>query len=91
MLKYGLTLLNAYRKSNKKYFCNYCKIYIADDKPSRAQHETGLKHKGNVDKYVRDLYKKGETNKKEKAEEDAEMARINAVSLLHPCVVHHSS
>lgn len=58
-----------------------CKIYIADDKPSRSQHENGLKHKGNVDRYVREVYKKGETNKKDKADEAAELARVNNVRL----------
>ena len=80
-----------------RYFCTYvcliwpclgnayarlqCKIYIADDKPSRSQHENGLKHKGNVDRYVREVYKKGETNKKDKADEAAELARVNNVRL----------
>lgn len=53
----------------------------ADDKPSRTHHESGFRHKGNVDRYVRDLYKKGEIDKREKADEAREIAAINAVRL----------
>ena len=45
--------------AHKKYFSKYCNIYIADDAPSRKQHETGLRHKGNVERFVRGLYKAG--------------------------------
>ncbi|WWC88406.1 uncharacterized protein L201_003317 [Kwoniella dendrophila CBS 6074] len=67
-----------YWVSKKQYYCKYCSIYIRDDAPSRKQHETGLKHIGNVERYIRDLYKTGSMAKKEKAENEAEMARIEA-------------
>jgi hypothetical protein len=41
-------------------------------------------HKGNVERYVRDLYKKGEQDKKDKAEYASTMAKINAVRPLPP-------
>lgn len=47
---------------------------------SRKQHETGLKHQGNKERFIRDLYKVGSNAKHEKARADAEMARIEAVS-----------
>ncbi|RPD54732.1 hypothetical protein L226DRAFT_60976 [Lentinus tigrinus ALCF2SS1-7] len=62
--------------AHKKYFCKYCNIYIADDAPSRKQHETGLRHKGNVERFVRGLYKAGEKRKADLEEEKREMARI---------------
>ncbi|WRT68041.1 uncharacterized protein IL334_005016 [Kwoniella shivajii] len=70
--------MTEYWVSKKQYFCKYCNIYIRDDAPSRKQHETGLKHIGNVERYIRDLYKTGAMAKKDKAVEAAEMARIEA-------------
>lgn len=74
--------MSEYWVAHKKYFCKYCEIYIADDAPSRRQHESGLRHKGNRDRYVRGLYKQGEKAKKDLEDEKREMARIEAVCTL---------
>ena len=71
--------MSEYWVSHKRYFCKYCNIYIADDAPSRRQHEGGLKHKGNVERFVRGLYKAGEKRKQDLEEERREMARIEKV------------
>ncbi|KAH9935679.1 uncharacterized protein B0H18DRAFT_420235 [Fomitopsis serialis] len=68
--------MSEYWVAHKKYFCKYCNIYIADDAPSRRQHETGLRHKGNVERFVRGLYKEGERRKHDSEEEKREMARV---------------
>jgi len=68
--------MSEYWVSHKKYFCKYCNIYIADDVPSRRQHESGLRHKGNVERFVRGLYKEGSKRKQDLEEEKREMARI---------------
>ncbi|KAI0066125.1 hypothetical protein BV25DRAFT_1504467 [Artomyces pyxidatus] len=68
--------MSEYWVSKKRYFCKYCDIYIADDAPSRQHHENGLRHKGNVDRFVRGLYKAGEKRKKDADEERREIARI---------------
>ncbi|THH08383.1 hypothetical protein EW145_g2747 [Phellinidium pouzarii] len=68
--------MSEYWVSHKKYFCKYCAIYISDDAPSRRQHETGLRHKGNTERFVRNLYKQGERRKKDLEEEKREMARV---------------
>lgn len=47
---------------------------------SRTLHETGLKHKGNLERYIRDVYKQAEVGKREAAVEAREIARMNAVS-----------
>ncbi|KAK4058420.1 hypothetical protein OIO90_000578 [Microbotryomycetes sp. JL221] len=47
---------------------------------SRTQHETGLKHKGNYERFIRDMYRKGAKDKHEKEEEAAEIARIEAAA-----------
>ncbi|KAF4621118.1 hypothetical protein D9613_000513 [Agrocybe pediades] len=68
--------MSEYWVSKKKYFCKYCDIYIADDAPSRQQHETGLRHKGNVERFIRGIYKAGEKHKKDLEEEKREMRRV---------------
>lgn len=72
--------MSEYWVSHKKYFCKYCNIYIADDAPSRSQHEGGLRHKGNVERFVRGLYKAGEKRKQDLEEEKRDMARVEQVS-----------
>ncbi|KAJ7901775.1 hypothetical protein B0H14DRAFT_3080043 [Mycena olivaceomarginata] len=68
--------MSEYWVSRKKYFCKYCDIYIADDAPSRQQHENGLRHKGNQERFIRSIYKAGEKKKKDDEEERREMARV---------------
>ena len=74
--------MSEYWVSNKKYYCKYCEIYIADDAPSRQQHENGLRHKGNRDRFVRGLYKQGEKRKKDLEEEKREIARVEQVRIM---------
>lgn len=75
----SLTPMSEYWVSKKRYFCKYCDTYIADDVPSRQHHENGLRHKGNVERFVRGLYKAGEKRKKDADEEKREMRRIEQV------------
>ncbi|GAA5866851.1 hypothetical protein JCM3774_001821 [Rhodotorula dairenensis] len=72
--------MSDYWISRDKYFCKYCNIYIADDKPSRLHHETGLRHKGNYERYIRDIYKKGAQQKRDRADEAKELARVEAAA-----------
>ncbi|KAH8828336.1 hypothetical protein DL96DRAFT_1602749 [Flagelloscypha sp. PMI_526] len=66
--------------SKQRYFCKYCKVYIADDAPSRQHHEGGLRHKGNLERFIRGIYKTGEKRAKDAAEEQREIARIEQVA-----------
>ncbi|TFY76346.1 hypothetical protein EWM64_g7669 [Hericium alpestre] len=68
--------MSEYWVSKKRYYCKYCEIYIADDAPSRQHHESGMRHKGNKERFVRGLYKAGEKQKKDAEEEKREMVRI---------------
>ncbi|KAG9125045.1 hypothetical protein FRC07_009188 [Ceratobasidium sp. 392] len=72
--------MSEYWVSKKRYWCKYCGISIADDAPSRQHHEGGLRHKGNVERYIRDIYKTSEKRKKDAAEEERELKRINAAA-----------
>jgi len=73
--------MSEYWVSKKKYFCKYCDIYIADDAPSRQQHENGLRHKGNVERFIRNLYKGSEKRKKDQEDERRDIARLELASL----------
>lgn len=68
--------MSEYWVSHKRYHCKYCNIYIADDKPSRTQHENGLRHKGNVERFIRGLYKEGEKRVRDREEEKGIMAGV---------------
>ncbi|VDL85488.1 unnamed protein product [Schistocephalus solidus] len=46
-----------YWKSNPKKFCDICKCWLADNKISITNHETGMRHKANVQKKLSDLRK----------------------------------
>jgi WW domain-binding protein 4 len=81
--------MSEYWVSRKKYFCKYCDIYIADDAPSRQQHENGLRHKGNQERFIRSIYKAGEKKKKDDEEERREMARVEQASNVAVCIEHN--
>ena len=83
----SLWAMSEYWVSKKKYFCKYCDIYITDDIPSRQQHENGLRHKGNVERFVRGIYKAGEKHKKDLEEEKREMRRVEQASSSSSCFV----
>ncbi|KAJ9098807.1 hypothetical protein QFC19_006284 [Naganishia cerealis] len=74
--------MSEYWVSKKQYWCQYCKIFIRDDAPSRRQHETGLRHQGNKERFLRDIYKSGERAVREKAEEKKMMAQIEKQAAL---------
>ncbi|KAM6448195.1 WW domain-binding protein 4 isoform 2-T2 [Liasis olivaceus] len=60
-----------YWKSQPKKFCDYCKCWIADNKPSIDFHERGKNHKENVAKKISEIKKKS----LEKAKEEENMAK----------------
>jgi WW domain-binding protein 4 len=82
--------MSEYWVSKKKYFCKYCEIYIADDAPSRNHHESGMRHKGNLERYIRGIYKQGVQKKKDLEEEKREMARVEKVRSLRTIFTHVS-
>ncbi|XP_017798247.1 PREDICTED: WW domain-binding protein 4 isoform X3 [Habropoda laboriosa] len=46
-----------YWKSQGRKFCDFCKCWIADNKPSINFHEGGKKHKENVSKRLKEIHK----------------------------------
>lgn len=53
--------------SRKRWTCKYCNVTINDDVPSRQHHESGLRHKHNVERALRDLYRETEQRRREEA------------------------
>ncbi|KAL1413089.1 hypothetical protein Q8F55_000838 [Vanrija albida] len=72
--------MSEYWVSKKQYWCKYCSLFIRDDAPSKRLHESGLKHQGNKERFIRDLYKGGERAKRDKEIEAQEYARIEAAA-----------
>ncbi|KAI9590988.1 hypothetical protein BDF19DRAFT_456808, partial [Syncephalis fuscata] len=66
-----------YWKSQGRYFCNYCKIYVAENAISRKHHEDGRKHKGNVERFLRDVHTRTRKEKEDAEYMAREMAKID--------------
>jgi WW domain-binding protein 4 len=47
---------------------------------SRTHHDTGMRHKGNLERYIRGIYKKGHLQEREKANEARDIAAIDAAA-----------
>lgn len=60
-----------YWKSQPKKFCQYCKCWIADNKPSVEFHERGKNHKQNVAAKIEEIKKKSI----DKAKQDDRMSK----------------
>ncbi|KAH8547917.1 hypothetical protein BGW37DRAFT_508385 [Umbelopsis sp. PMI_123] len=67
--------------SQQRHWCQYCKKYITNNKPSISIHESGKAHKDMVEKFLRDVYKRGKESQKEKAEVQKELERIEQVAI----------
>ena len=72
--------MTEYWVSRKRWTCPYCNITINDDVPSRRQHEEGLRHKGNVERSLKGLYRQSATDRRERNEAEKEMKRIDAAA-----------
>ncbi|PWN37461.1 uncharacterized protein FA14DRAFT_159507 [Meira miltonrushii] len=63
-----------------RWTCSYCNITINDDVPSRTQHENGLRHKGNVERSLREAYKKSERERIQEREAKKSMQEIERLA-----------
>lgn len=60
----------------KRWTCKYCNVTINDDVPSRQHHESGLRHKHNVERSLRGLYKENSLKRREEEQHAREIAQI---------------
>ncbi|XP_006884681.1 PREDICTED: WW domain-binding protein 4 [Elephantulus edwardii] len=70
-----------YWKSQPKKFCNYCKCWIADNRPSIDFHEKGKTHKENVAKRISEIKQKSLDKAKEEEKASKEFAAMEAAAL----------
>ncbi|KAJ2768144.1 hypothetical protein IWQ56_003052 [Coemansia nantahalensis] len=61
---------------SNKYWCKYCSIFVFDNRSSRAQHESGTKHRDNVQKYLRQIGKDAKAKGDAEAKLSAQLAKI---------------
>lgn len=62
--------MSEYWKSNPRKFCDFCKCWIADNKPSVDFHERGKRHKENVQKRLAEMGRKGQEDYEAKLQEE---------------------
>ncbi|KAF9952954.1 WW domain binding protein 4 [Mortierella alpina] len=77
----GLKSRSEYWKSNAKFFCRFCKIYITDNKSTRNIHDSGVKHKENVERFLREQNQRSKDKDAEKARTDKQMEAIEKAAM----------
>ncbi|XP_041936911.1 WW domain-binding protein 4 [Alosa sapidissima] len=70
-----------YWKSQPKKFCQYCKCWIADNKPSVEFHERGKNHKLNVAAKIEEIKKKSIDQAKKEDRMSKEFAAMEEAAL----------
>ncbi|GJD08503.1 WW domain-binding protein 4 [Galdieria sulphuraria] len=68
--------------SQQRHYCKYCNTWIANNKIQMQQHENGLRHKHNVENYLKRSHRENETKKKESKQIEKELRRIDAAARL---------
>ncbi|XP_076251422.1 WW domain-binding protein 4-like isoform X2 [Rhynchophorus ferrugineus] len=70
-----------YWKSQDRKYCDFCKCWIADNKPSRDFHENGRRHKENVKKRLRTITKDSAKAHKESEKTDAAIRAMESAAM----------
>lgn len=70
-----------YWKSQPRKQCDFCKCWIADNKPSIDFHESGKKHKENVAKRLSEITKKSAKDAKHQLQVDKEIQKMEEAAL----------
>ncbi|XP_053170440.1 WW domain-binding protein 4 [Scomber japonicus] len=70
-----------YWKSQPRKFCQYCKCWIADNKPSVEFHERGKNHKENVAAKITEIKKKSIEKAKQEQRMSKEFAAMEEAAL----------
>ncbi|KAF9434000.1 hypothetical protein BGZ76_008716 [Entomortierella beljakovae] len=70
-----------YWKSNAKFWCRFCKIYITDNKSTRNIHDSGIKHKENVERFLREQNQRSRDKEFETARLNKEMEAIERAAM----------
>ncbi|KAG8240321.1 hypothetical protein J437_LFUL000796, partial [Ladona fulva] len=70
-----------YWKSQAKKYCDFCKCWLADNKPSIEFHEKGKRHKENVQKRLGEITKKSVKEEKDRLKVDAEIKKMEKAAM----------
>lgn len=70
-----------YWKSQDRKYCDFCRCWIADNKPSVEFHERGRRHQENVAKRLKMIYKKTKRDEKETVKIDAAIQHMEMAAL----------
>lgn len=70
-----------YWKSQDKKFCDFCKCWIADNKPSIQFHESGKKHQENVNRQLSEISKQSIVDQKKREEDNADFKKMEQEAL----------
>uniref|UniRef100_A0A8D8WQM7 WW domain-binding protein 4 n=1 Tax=Cacopsylla melanoneura TaxID=428564 RepID=A0A8D8WQM7_9HEMI len=70
-----------YWKSQDRKYCDFCKCWIADNKPSVQFHESGKKHKENVAKRLSQISKQSIIDQKKREEDNADFKKMEQDAL----------
>ena len=57
------------------YYCDFCKVYVRDDKFTRRQHEASDRHRGALERHVSRLSRQKERDDRDRARIDSELRR----------------
>ncbi|KAE8278367.1 WW domain-binding protein 4 [Larimichthys crocea] len=70
-----------YWKSQPRKFCQYCKCWIADNKPSVEFHERGKNHKENVAAKISEIKKKSVDKAKQEERQSKQFAAMEEAAM----------
>ena len=70
-----------YWKSQARKFCDFCKCWIADNKPSIEFHESGKKHKENVSKRLKEIHKNSAKQAKAQKKFDNDIEKMEKAAM----------
>ena len=76
--------MSEYWVSGKKYYCEYCRLFIADNAAQRKQHEGTARHKNSMQQFLVQQRKQKRQEAREQQALQIEMARIEqAAAVAH--------
>ncbi|CAH1154245.1 unnamed protein product [Phaedon cochleariae] len=70
-----------YWKSQERKYCDFCKCWIADNKPSVDFHEKGRRHQENVKKRLKSITKSSAKSQKDSENVDAAIRHMEAAAM----------
>lgn len=76
-----------YWKSQGRKFCDFCKCWIADNKPSIDFHEGGKKHKENVSKRLKEIHKNSTKQAKQNKKLEDDIRKMENVCFCVAAVI----